>query len=336
MYNETPKWYIATTIIGNEDIVYKNIEDKIRAYGLNDLVKQIKLLKSREITIEIFDNKNNPPPKSMRNTKSITWETLPGNRYKKTRIREINRFPGYIYIEMIMTQEAWYAIRNTYGITGFVGSSGKGAQPIPMSDFEVENLFNEENNKDIINVPDGYNFENDNFSTSSNFDQQDMQFSSQQQNNKVSKVEFFDTPQIISVNNKPFVVKLDDDGYFNTNNAEEIKDNSNSSIASNTELNNEISSDTSDSTITDLYLDDDSDEDNKKQNQTSDKSSKDNTIKVGTIVKIVKGSLSDTIGHVLSIDNDSNQLEIEIEILGKKNNVKVNMSDISLDDIENN
>lgn len=335
MYSETPKWYIATTIIGNEDVVYKNIEDKIRAYGLNDLVKQIKLLKSREITIEIFDNKNNPPPKSMRNTKTITWETLPNNKYKKTRIREINRFPGYIYIEMIMTQEAWYAIRNTYGITGFVGSSGKGAQPIPMSDLEVENLFNEENNKDIINVPDGYNFENDDFSTSNVFDQPETQPSNSQQN-KVSKVEFFDTPQIISVNNKPFVIEVDSDGYFDTNNAKEINSDINSQIVSNNELQREINDNNSNSTITDLYLDDDEEDNNIEEKKVTDKSSKDNTIKVGTIVKIVKGSLSDTIGHVLSIDNESNQLEIEIEIFGKKNVVKVDMKDISLDDIDNN
>lgn len=332
MYNEQPKWYIATTIIGNEDVVYKNIEDKIRAYGLNDLVKQIKLLKSREITIEIFDNKNNPPPKSMRNTKSITWETLPGNKYKKTRIREINRFPGYIYIEMIMTQEAWYAIRNTYGITGFVGSSGKGAQPIPMSDYEVENLFNDENNKDIINVPDGYNFENDIFSTSSSSaEPNDLQALNQQQN-KVSKVEFFETPQIVSVNNKPFVISLDEDGYFDTNNAVEIKERE--SIVSNDDSNEAINSDNTNSTITDIYLDDHDDEPS-NGSINNDEYSDNKKIKIGTIVKIINGSLSDTIGYVLSIDNENQQLDIEIEILGKKNIVKVNMNDISLDGIEN-
>lgn len=332
MYNEQPKWYIATTIIGNEDVVYKNIEDKIRAYGLNDLVKQIKLLKSREITIEIFDNKNNPPPKSMRNTKSITWETLPGNRYKKTRIREINRFPGYIYIEMIMTQEAWYAIRNTYGITGFVGSSGKGAQPIPMSDYEVENLFNEENNKDIINVPDGYNFENDIFSTNSLSSEQNELHGTNIQQSKVSKVEFFETPQIVSVNNKPFVINLDEDGYFDTNNAIEIDDKE--SIISHDDSNNTINNDGVDSTITDIYLNDHDDESNAKT-INNDSYSNDKNIKIGTIVKIINGSLSDTIGYVLSIDNENQQLDVEIEILGKKNIVKVNMSDISLDNIDN-
>ena len=148
--NDEAKWYIVTSITGNEDTVYKNIEDKVRAYNLEEVVQEIKLLKTREITVEVFDQINNPPPTRFRNTKSITWETLPGNRYKKTRVRYVNKFPGYIYIKMLMADDAWYIIRNTFGVTGFVGSSGKGAKPIPMSDFEVENLFNPELNKDII------------------------------------------------------------------------------------------------------------------------------------------------------------------------------------------
>lgn len=147
---QTPKWYIVTSINGNEETVYKNIEDKVRAYNLSEYVHEMRLLKTREITIEVFDPINNPPPSRMVNTKKITWEALPGNRYKKTKIREINSFPGYIYIKMIMDHDIWYVIRNTYGVTGFVGSSGKGVQPIPMSDDEVANLFDPKNNKDII------------------------------------------------------------------------------------------------------------------------------------------------------------------------------------------
>lgn len=148
--SQQAKWYIITSMSGNEENVYKNIEDKINAYQLGELVQEMRLLKSREITIEVFDPINNPPPNRMINSKTITWESLPGNRYKKTKIREINYFPGYIYIKMVMNQDAWYIIRNTFGVTGFVGSSGKGAQPIPLSDLEVERLFDPNNNKDII------------------------------------------------------------------------------------------------------------------------------------------------------------------------------------------
>lgn len=306
---EVAKWYIATTIIGNEDVVYKNIEDKIRAYGLNDLVSEIKLLKSREITIWIFDNKNNPPPKSMRNTKSITWETLPGNRYKKTRIREVNRFPGYIYIKMIMTQEAWYAIRNTYGITGFVGSSGKGAQPIPMSDEEVALLFDISNTQDIINAPDGYDISNE------NFDQNvidDIKPIKETPKTKESKVEFLSTPKIVSVHNKPLIITHDD--FYDSRKKDVIE-----------EIKEEAS--VENNSMETVFLDDFEttvDEVTPIDNQK-------NSLKVGMQIMIVNGGLKDTLGLIQSIDNNANKVEVEVEILGQKNKVWVNINDISTD-----
>lgn len=306
---EVAKWYIATTIIGNEDVVYKNIEDKIRAYGLNDLVSEIKLLKSREITIWIFDNKNNPPPKSMRNTKSITWETLPGNRYKKTRIREVNRFPGYIYIKMIMTQEAWYAIRNTYGITGFVGSSGKGAQPIPMSDEEVALLFDMSNTQDIINAPDGYDISNDNFDQ--NIVEEVKPFK-ETTKTKESKVEFLETPKIISVHNKPFIVTHDDFYDSKKNNlVEEIKE----------DTTNEEES------MESIFLDNNETTFEKKVETNTHN----NSLKTGMQIMIINGGLKDTLGLIQSIDNDANKVEVEVEILGQKNKVWVSIDDISVD-----
>ena len=50
-------------------------------------------------------------------------------------------FPGYILVEMIMSDEAWYIVRNTPGVTGFIGSSGKGAKPTPLQPFEVDNIL---------------------------------------------------------------------------------------------------------------------------------------------------------------------------------------------------
>ena len=49
-------------------------------------------------------------------------------------------FPGYVLVEMIMSDEAWYAVRNTPGVTGFIGSSGKGAKPIPLSPQEIDKI----------------------------------------------------------------------------------------------------------------------------------------------------------------------------------------------------
>jgi transcriptional antiterminator NusG len=61
------------------------------------------------------------------------------NGKKVERMR--NLFPGYLFVEMIMTDEAWYVVRNTPGVTGFIGSSGGGAKPFPVSPDEIETIF---------------------------------------------------------------------------------------------------------------------------------------------------------------------------------------------------
>ena len=50
-------------------------------------------------------------------------------------------FPGYVLVEMIMTDEAWFVVRNTPGVTGFLGSSGKGAKPFPLFPHEIEKIL---------------------------------------------------------------------------------------------------------------------------------------------------------------------------------------------------
>ena len=52
-----------------------------------------------------------------------------------------NIFPGYLFVEMIMTDEAWYHVRNTPGVTGFIGSSGGGAKPFPVAEDEMERIL---------------------------------------------------------------------------------------------------------------------------------------------------------------------------------------------------
>ena len=50
-------------------------------------------------------------------------------------------FPGYVLVEMIMSDEAWYIVRNTPGVTGFIGSSGKGAKPTPLLPQEIDRIL---------------------------------------------------------------------------------------------------------------------------------------------------------------------------------------------------
>ena len=61
------------------------------------------------------------------------------NGVKKERIKKM--FPGYVLVEMVMSDEAWYIVRNTQGVTGFIGSSGKGAKPIPLLPSEVDSIL---------------------------------------------------------------------------------------------------------------------------------------------------------------------------------------------------
>lgn len=313
------QWYIATCIIGNEDVVYKELEDKIRAFRLNDVVKEIKLLKSREITIEVFDNKDNPPPKLMRNTKSITWTTLPGNRYKKTRIREINRFPGYIYIKMIMEEQAWYVIRNTFGITGFVGSSGKGAKPIPMSEFEVERLFNEASNEDIIINKSGMSYVEEGLENLKPIEDVDTKF---------------DEPEIVAVHNKPYVVNIpSNDDYFDSTKKEE--DNKVPSV-DNTEIKLEkedvVAKDIAESKQdTDnnesIYLKDE----NEPQVFDFDLDDKEiDNLKVGTFVTFKSGEMVGEKGNIISIDKTNNMVKVEIDMFGRKSIIDVSIKDIEL------
>src|SRR5690625_7708363 len=55
----------------------------------------------------------------------------------KTKIRKKKFFPGYVLAEMVMTDDSWYVVRNTPGVTGFVGSSGQGTKPTSLLPHEV-------------------------------------------------------------------------------------------------------------------------------------------------------------------------------------------------------
>ena len=83
---------------------------------------------------------------------------------KKEKVKKM--FPGYVLVEMIMTDEAWYIVRNTPGVTGFIGSSGKGAKPTPLLPQEIDrilasmgmsrvNIDAEMNIGDVVSIIDG-------------------------------------------------------------------------------------------------------------------------------------------------------------------------------------
>ncbi|ACX53010.1 NusG antitermination factor [Ammonifex degensii KC4] len=104
------RWYVIHTYSGYENKVKANLEKRIASMNMEDKIFNIVI--PEEDVIEIKDGK------------------------KKATKRRI--FPGYILVEMILTDESWYVVRNTPGVTGFVGSGNK---PVPLSDEEVEEIL---------------------------------------------------------------------------------------------------------------------------------------------------------------------------------------------------
>ena len=89
-------------------------------------------------------------------------EVKDGVKKEKTK----KMFPGYVLVEMVMSDEAWYVVRNTPVVTGFIGSSGKGAKPTPLLPQEIDrilanmgmsriNIESEMNVGDVVNIVDG-------------------------------------------------------------------------------------------------------------------------------------------------------------------------------------
>lgn len=107
------EWYVVNTYAGHENRVKENLMRRVETMGLQDKLFQIVVAEEKEI-----EYKN-------------------GKEVEKT----TNLFSGYLFVEMIMTDEAWYIVRNTPGVTGFIGSSGGGAKPFPVADEEMESIL---------------------------------------------------------------------------------------------------------------------------------------------------------------------------------------------------
>jgi len=104
-----PKWYVVHTYSGYENKVKTDLEKTIKNRELQDFFFNIVV--PMEEQVEIKDGK------------------------RKTNLKKV--FPGYVLIKMIVTEQSWYIVRNTRGVTGFVGS---GTDPIPLTDSEIRNM----------------------------------------------------------------------------------------------------------------------------------------------------------------------------------------------------
>ena len=108
------RWYVVQTYAGYENKVMTNLLKRIETMNMQDKIFRVLIPEEKEVTIKDIEYKNGKP-------------------VEKTH----NLFSGYLLVQMIMTDEAWYVVRNTPGVTGFLGSSGKGTRPVPLPTEEI-------------------------------------------------------------------------------------------------------------------------------------------------------------------------------------------------------
>ena len=109
------QWYVVNTYSGHENKVKEKLDMRSQSMDMQDYI--FRVIVPEETVVE---------------------ETKDGKKKEKTK----KLFPGYILVEMVMSDEAWYVVRNTPGVTGFIGSSGKGAKPTPLQPYEVDKILN--------------------------------------------------------------------------------------------------------------------------------------------------------------------------------------------------
>lgn len=105
-------WYVVNTYSTHEKKVADNLRRRVESFNIGDLISRI-VVAEQEVPV-----------------------LKDGIDTGKKKIK--NLYPGYVFVEMIMTDFAWYIVRNTQGVTGFVGSSGKGAKPFPVPREQIE------------------------------------------------------------------------------------------------------------------------------------------------------------------------------------------------------
>ncbi len=106
-------WYVLHTYSGYENKVKANLESRAQSMGMGDFI--FRVVVPEETEKEVKNGKE----------KEVVHKT----------------FPGYVLVEMVMTDESWYVVRNTPGVTGFVGSHGAGSKPAPLLQEEISHIL---------------------------------------------------------------------------------------------------------------------------------------------------------------------------------------------------
>ncbi|HET7579167.1 MAG TPA: transcription termination/antitermination protein NusG [Bacillales bacterium] len=108
-------WYVVHTYSGYENKVKTNLEKRVESMGMTDKIFRILV--------------------------PVEEETEFKNGQKKSAVKKV--FPGYVLAEMVMTDDSWYVVRNTPGVTGFVGSTGAGSKPTPLLPDEIDRILSQ-------------------------------------------------------------------------------------------------------------------------------------------------------------------------------------------------
>ncbi|WP_188208024.1 transcription termination/antitermination protein NusG [Alkalibacillus aidingensis] len=106
-------WYVVHTYSGYENKVKLNLEKRIESMGMEDKIFRVIVPEEEETEVK--------------------------NGKRKTSMKKV--FPGYVLTEMIMTDDSWFVVRNTPGVTGFVGSTGSGSKPTPLLPDEAARVL---------------------------------------------------------------------------------------------------------------------------------------------------------------------------------------------------
>ncbi|RMA77565.1 transcriptional antiterminator NusG [Metamycoplasma subdolum] len=117
------KWYMISTVSGKEDNVIESLKNKISAKFMDEFFREIRVFKMPHLSNRELEKKTK------------------GEEYT---VKYVNIYKGYIFLNMVMTDEAWYLVRNTQYVTGLVGSSGKGAKPTPISMKTFQKMVDKE------------------------------------------------------------------------------------------------------------------------------------------------------------------------------------------------
>ena len=106
-------WFVLQTYSGYENKVKENLLQRAQTYNMLENILRVE----------------------------IPTQTVQVEKNGKTKEIEENRFPGYVLVEMVMTDEAWFVVRNTPNVTGFVGSHGNRSKPTPLFEQEIQDIL---------------------------------------------------------------------------------------------------------------------------------------------------------------------------------------------------